>query len=68
MATRYTRETGKRLSRFNQPNDPQSIHYLARCRKAPRWSAAHATYLRIRADVMRPTLTALVLAERTVTA
>ena len=68
MATRYARETGRNLSRFNKPTDPQSIHYLAHCRKAPSWSAAHATYLRIRADVVRPTLGSLVQAERRVSA
>lgn len=68
MATRYARETGRNLSRFNRPTDPQSIHYLARCRKAPSWSAAHATYLRIREDVVRPTLGSLVQAERRVSA
>ena len=66
MATRYARETGRTLSRFNKPTDPQSIHYLARCRKAPRWSAAHATYRRIVERVCAPTLASLVAAEQRV--
>ena len=69
MATRYARETGRNWPRFNKPTDPQSIHGLALVRRSRPGSVARLTYYpSIRAKAFRPTLGALVRAERRIEA
>lgn len=65
MATRYARETGRNWPRFNKPTDPQSIQGLALVRRSKPGSVARLTYYpSICAKAFRPTLGALVAAER----